>query len=139
MAALRMAYYVVARRGLDSLMGGRLSASARLSPGILHATTKGLVALREVELSETSSVIFTPGGCYYRFELNCPSCIPTGPIALEVYQDVFDRVVGSSQPGARALQVPEFLDDDLQCVCPGLCDNRVERWESGHLETRKKV
>ena len=42
--------------------------------------------------------------------------------------------------GTRVLQVPEFYDDlggDLQCVSPDVCNNCVERWDSGHAELRK--
>ena len=56
--ALPMAYCMAARRGLHSLMDPRHPASARLPPEILKVAVEGLVALREVELKETYSLIF---------------------------------------------------------------------------------
>ena len=49
-SALPMAYYMAARRGVDSLMDieKRLSRSATLSPEVLKSAMKGLMVLREV-------------------------------------------------------------------------------------------
>ena len=98
------------------------------------------MALREVELNGTHRLIFGPKGpCSAP---NCPSRAPTGPAALEAYQIVFDRVVGSPQLGTNVLEVPELYEDcggDLQCVGPGICGNCVEGWESGHAELRKQA
>ena len=57
---------------------------------------------------------------------------------------VFDRFVGSSQLGTKALQVPDLSEfcngeDGAQRGNPGICRSCVERWESGHAELRKKV
>jgi len=49
-SALPMAYYMAARRGVDSLMDRHLPASARLSPNVLQVAIRGLLALREMEL-----------------------------------------------------------------------------------------
>ena len=57
-AALPMAYYMAARRGPDSLMNRLLPWNTILSPEILQSAIKELVALREVELMETRSLIF---------------------------------------------------------------------------------
>ena len=140
-SALPMAYYMAARRGLDSLMHRRLPASARLSPDTLHAAMRGLMTLREVELNETHRLIFGPKDSPCSPASSCPSRTPTGPAALEAYQKVFDRIVSSSELGTKVLQVPEFYEDygdGLQCVGPGICSNCVGRWESGRAELRKK-
>ena len=141
--ALPMAYYMAARRGLDSLMDRCLPMSARLPPEILQVAMRGLMALREVELSETHRLIFGPIGSRPCSASNCPSRTPTGPAALEAYQKILDHIVGPSRSGrTNLLQVPEFYEDcggDVQCIGPGICSNCVERWESGHADLRKKA
>ena len=141
-SALPMAYYMTARRGLDSLMDKRLPHGATLSPEILQSAIGGLMTLREVELNETHRLIFGPGGSHPCSATNCPSRTPTRPAALEAYQKVFDHIVGSPRSGTKVLQVPEFYENcggDVQCVSPGICSGCVERWESGHAELRKKA
>lgn len=140
-SALPMAYYMAARRGVDSLMGEHLPPSARLSPEILRVAIKGLIALREMELNETHCLIFGPKDPL----CSAPACsllIPTGPAAVMASQKVFDHIAGPSQLGTRVLQVPEFYvhrGSYFQCVDPGICGNCVAKWESGHAELRKKV
>ena len=51
-SALRMAYYMAARRGPNSLMDGSLPHNGTLSSGVLRSTTRGLMALRQAELDE---------------------------------------------------------------------------------------
>ena len=140
-SALPMAYYMAARRGLNSLMGEHLPRTATLSPKILQSAIGGLMALREVEFNETHRLIFGPKGSYPCPTPACPSRTPCSPGALEVYQKVFDRIVGPSRLGMKVLQVPGFYEDcgDLQCVGSGICNSCVERWESGHAELRKKA
>ena len=141
-SALPMAYYMAARRGPNSLVGGHLSRKATLPPKTLQSAFRGLMALREVELNEAHDLIFGPTSSHPCSVSNCPSRTPTGPAALEVYKKVFDHIVGSSQLGTNLLQVPEFCEnsgDDLQCVGSGICGSCVGRWESGHAELRKKV
>jgi hypothetical protein len=141
-SALPMAYYMATRRGLNSLMGEHLLRNAILSPKILQSAIGGLMALRELEFNETHRLIFGSKGSDPCSTSNCPSRTPSGPGALEVYQKVFDHIVGPSQLGMKVLQVPEFYEDcggDLQCVGPGICKSCVERWESGHAELRKKA
>ena len=141
-SALPMAYYMGAQRGLDSLMDRRLPASARLTPETLQVAIRGLMTLREVELSGTARLISGAQSTHPCSALNCPARTPTGPVALEAYKKVFDHIVGSSRLGTNVLQVPEFYEDrggDVQCVGPGICGRCVERWESGHAELRKKV
>ena len=141
-SALPMAYYMAARRGPNSLVGGHLSRKATLPPKTLQSAFRGLMTLREVELNETHDLIFGPTSSYPCSVSNCPSRTPIGLAALEAYKKVFDHIIGSSQLGTNLLQVPEFYEnyeDDLQCVGPGICGSCVGRWESGHAELRKKV
>jgi len=141
-SALPMAYYMATRRGLDSLMDRHLPCNAMLSPETLQSAIRGLMALREAELNETHHLIFGPKSSHTCSVSNCPSRTPTDPAALEAYQKVFDRIVGSSQSGTRVLQVPEFYEDrrgGLQCTGPGICSLCVERWESGHADLRRKA
>jgi hypothetical protein len=146
-SALPMAYYMAARRGLDSLMDRRLPPNATLPPEILQSAIRGLMELHDVELNETHRLIFGPKGSHPCSVSHCPSRTPTGPAALEAYQKVFDRIVGPSRLGTKVLQVPEFYEDcggdlcggDLLCVGPGICSGCVGRWESGHAELRKKA
>ena len=136
--ALPVAYYMAARRGLDSLM----DESGTLSPGTLRSAVRGLVTLREVERNETHRLVFGLQSSHPCSVSNCPSRTPTDPATLEAYQKVFDSIVGSSQMGTKALQVPEFYENrggDVRCVGPGICNGCVERWESGHAELRKKI
>jgi hypothetical protein len=142
-SALPMAYYMATQRGLDSLMDRRLPQDATLSPEVLQSAIRGLMALREVELSETHRLVFRPKDSDPCSASNCPSRTPRIPGASEAYyQKVFDYIVGSSRFGTKVLQVPEFYEDrggGLLCVVSGICSICVERWESGHADLRKKV
>ena len=141
-SALPMAYYMAARRGVDSLMDGGLPRSATLSPEVLQTAIKGLIELREMERDETHRLIFGPKGTQLCSESNCPSRGPPGPGALETYKKVFDHIVGSSQQGTKVLQVPEFYrgsGGSSVRVFPDICRSCVERWESGHAELRKRA
>ena len=141
-SALPMAYYMAARRGLDSLMDRRLPRNATLSPDVLQSAIGGLMALREVELNGTHRLIFGPNGPRPCSSLDCPSGTPADPATLKVYQKVFDHIVGSSRQGTRALQVPEFYQGrgtEIACIFPNICRGCVERWESEHADLRKKV
>jgi len=138
--ALPMAYYMAARRGLNSLMDKHLPRDATLPSEVLQSAIGGLMALREVELKETHDLIFDSRGPHPCSTPNCPSRTPTGPVASAAYHKVFDHVVGPPRLGTKALQVPEFYEDrggELQCVGPGICSNCAGRWESGHAELRK--
>jgi hypothetical protein len=100
------------------------------------------MALREVEFNETHRLVFGPKGSRLCPTPTCPSRTPSDPRASEVYQKVFDRIVGPSQLGMKVLQVPGFYEDrggGLHCVGPGICKSCVERWESRHAELRKKA
>ena len=140
--ALPVAYYMAARRGLDSLMNRHLPRNATLSPEVLRSAIGGLMTLRETELNETHRLIFGPKGPRPCSVSNCPSRIPTSPGTLEAYQKVFDHIVGSSPRETKVLEVPEFYEDrgsDVQRVGAGICNGCVERWESGHAELRKRA
>jgi len=134
-SALPMAYYMAAKRGLNSLMDRHLPRNATLPLEILQFATGGLMRLRELELNKTHDMILEQ-------IVNCPSRAPTGPTALATYHQVFDRIVGPSQFGTKVLQVPEFYEDrggEHHCTDPGICSGCVERWEAKHMELRKKA
>ena len=140
--ALPMAYYMAARRGLDSLMDTSLPRSAMLSPEILQSAIRGLMKLRDMEREETYRLIFGPKDTFPCSAPTCPSYNPIGVSALQAYQKIFDHVVGCSQMGTKMLQIPEFYEDcggGPQCVSPSICCSCVERWELGHAELRKKA
>jgi len=141
-SALPMAYYMAARRGLDSLIDSHLPQDATLPPDILQSAIRGLMTLREMERDEIHRLIFEPKGSHLCSSPNCPSHTKTGPATLEIYQKVFDHIVGSPQLGTKVLQIPKFYEDcggDLRCVGPGICNSCVERWESEHADLRKKT
>ena len=141
-SALPMAYYMVIRRGPDSLNGRHLPRSATLSTETLQSAIRGLMMLRQAELNETHDLIFGPKGSHPCSTLDCPSRTPAGPAALEAYRKVFGHVVDSSQLGTKVLEVPEFYADhggDRLCMGPGICGSCVGRWESEHAELRKRA
>ena len=137
-SALPMAYYMAARRGLDSLMDRRLPRSATLSPEVLQTAVRGLMALREIELKETHRLIFGSAISHPCSSLKCPSRDSAGPRGTDVYQMVVDQITDRSQSGTRILQVLSVTD-----VCGGdrhgFCGDCVGRWEVGHAEVREKV
>ena len=140
--ALPMAYYMAARRGLDSLTGRGLPRSATLPPEVLRSAMSGLMTLREVERDETRRLIFGENGTHPCSTSTCPSHALTNSAALETHQKVLDRTVDHSHLGTKVLQVPEFCEDrasDSQAAGPSICSSCVEKWESGHAELRKKT
>ena len=141
-SALPMAYYMATRKGPNSLIGSHLPRGATLSTEILQPAFGGLMTLRQAELNGTHRLIFGPKGSHSRSSPDCPSRTPAGVAALEAYQKIFDHIVGSSQLGTKVLEVPEFYEDcggKLRCIGTDICNNCVERWESGHAELRKKA
>ena len=142
-SALPIAYYMAARRGPNSLIGRHLPRSATLSPEMLESAIGGLMGLREVELNGAHRLIFGPKGSHPCSTPFCPARTPTGPVALEAYQEVFGRIVGPSQLGTKVLEVPEFYRECagglFECVSPGICGSCVKEWERGHAELRKKA
>ena len=96
-SALPMAYYMAARRGLDSLMDTRLPANATLSGQTLRSATRGLMTLREMELKETHRVVFAikdTSNCVDCSSRGCPSLCPNEPLDTEfigAHQQTFER------------------------------------------------
>jgi len=138
-SALPMAYYMAVRRGLSSLMDRRLPRNATLSLDVLQSAIGGLMALREAELNGTHRLIFGSPPCS---DMGCPSNIPTDPVALEAYQKVFNDIVGPSQQGTRALQIPESNEDfawGVQFINPYVCSSCAERWSFGHANLREEI
>jgi len=136
-SALPMAHYMAARFGLDSLMDSRLPASARLAPDILRAATKGLLALREMELRETHRLIFgseIPRPCPWS---GCPSRT-TAETSVPAWQKVVDRIADSAHSGTKILEVLS-LDEVYGGGGVGFCDICIEVWEAGHADIRKKA
>ena len=141
-SALPMAYYMAARRGLDSLMSRDVHRNATLLPGALQCATRALMTLREVERDEMHRLIFRPKDSCPCSASKCPLHTPTSSAALTAYQKVFDRAVSASQLGTKVLQVLEFYGthlSDLQDPGPSICSSCVGKWESGHAELRRKT
>ena len=138
-SALPMAYYMAVRRGLGSLMDRRLPRNAILSLDVLQSAIGGLTALREVELNGTHRLIFGSRPCS---DMGCPSGDPTDPMALEAYRKIFNNIVGPSQQGTKALQIPESHEGFIWGIRfnnPYVCSSCVERWELGHTKLREEV
>ena len=137
-SALPMAYYMAARRGLDSLMDTRLPRNTMLSPGILQTAVRGLMTLREMELKETHCLILGSAISHPCSSSKCHSRKSAGPRGTDAHQMVVDQVTNRSQSGTRVLQVLSVAD-----VCGGdrhgFCGGCVGRWEVGHAEIREKV
>ena len=137
-SALPMAYYMAARRGLDSLMDGRLPAGARLPLETLQVAAKGLLALREIELNETYDLVLGSKGSRTCSQVNCSSRTTTGPRVSEAHRKVIDRMASYAHSGTKLLQVLSLRD-----VCGGdylgFCESCVVEWEAGHADVRRKV
>jgi len=136
-SALPLAYYMAARRGLDSLMDRRLPASARLSPEVLHMAMKGLLALREVELKEAHRLILGSRGSRSCSQSNCPSR-HSGPGVSEADQKVVDRITDSACSGTKILEVLS-LKEVCGGDCLGFCKGCVGGWEAGHADVRESA
>ena len=143
-SALPMAYYMAARRGLDSLMDTRLPTSATLSGQTLVSAIRGLMALLGMELKETHRIVFTIKDASNRVgcsSTDCPSRHSKGPLGEEIigaYQRTFDRITGSTDGGTRILQVlsaNEFAED----AEPKFCQVCAEKIQAAHGEVRKKA
>jgi len=137
-SALPMAYYMAVRRGLDSLMDGRLPASARLPPETLKVAMRGLIALREMELKETHRLILGPEAAHQCSSTACPSRGAVGPTRWKAYQSFADRITDSCGSGTKILQVvsPDDVHGDN---CYGFCEDYVWGWRHGHVGVRKKA
>ena len=143
-SALPMAYYMAARRGLDSLMDTRLPSSATLSGQTLRFAVRGLVALREMELKEMHRIAFAVKdstnrvGCSSK---NCPtrhSQRSSDPEIVGAHQRAFDRMSRSAVGGTRILQVlsvGDFVEDTESKFCQ-VC---AEKMQVVHAEVRRKA
>ena len=143
-SALPMAYYMVVRRGSDSLMDTRLPSSATLPGQTLRSATRGLMVLREMELKESYKIVFaikdpTNGINCYAPECICCSARGVSDVtAIRACQRVLDRITGSVVGGTRILQVlsaSEFTEDPESRFCH-VC---VDRVQVAYAEVRRKA
>ena len=137
-SALPMAYYMAARRGLDSLTSRGLPRSATLSLETFQSAIKGFTKLREVEFKETHWLIFGQEPSRPCSSLKCPSRKTAGPRVSDAHQKVVNQITDSSQSGTKVLQVLSLVDI-CGIDCHGFCESCVARWEAGHAGVRKKV
>jgi len=136
-SALPMAYYMAARRGLDSLMDTRLPTSATLFGQTLRSAMRGLMALREMELKETHRIVFAASNRVGCSSTDCPSRLLDTEIT-GARQRTFDRITGSAVGGTRILQVSlasEFAEDTESKFCQ-VC---VEKMLAAHGKVRGKA
>ena len=143
-SALPMAYYMAARRGLDSLMDPRLQSGSTLSGQTLKSAIRGLMALQATELTEMHRIIFLSKdtvnhpGCSTK---DCPSRSPKGlsdVLTLQAHQRVFDRIARSEAGGTRILQVlsaDEFAGGGESEFCR-IC---TEKMEVAHADVRRRA
>ena len=134
-SALPMAYYMAARKGVDSFMDRRLPQSATLSPEILQTVFKGLMALRELERDEIRHLIMGPIASHPCPSANCPSSKTTDPRVSDAHQKLIDRIAAPSRPGTKVLQVLSLSGDNPD----GFCQNILKWWEDGHVRVREKA
>ena len=142
-SALPMAYYMVARRGLDSLMDTRLPPGATLSGKTLRSAMRGLMTLREMELKESHRIVSALKDTSHRAgcSSDCPSRHSNGLLNAEIVgtrQPVFDRIAGSVIEGTRILQVlstSEFAEDTGSKFCQ-VCTEKIH---VAHAEVRRKA
>jgi len=140
-SALPMAYYMAARRGLDSLMDTRLPSDATLSGQTLRSAIRGLMALREIELKETHRVVFTTFNCVGCSSTDCLSRHLKGLLGAEIIgalRPTLDRITGSAVGGTRILEVlsaSEFTEDTESKFCE-VC---AEKMQAAHGEVRRET
>ena len=137
-SALPMAYYLAARRGIDSLMDRSLPQRAILSPEILQSAIKGLMALRELELNEAYCLVLGSKTSHLCSSSNCPPRHATDARVSDAYKKVVDRITYPSRSGTKVLEVVTSGS-----ICGGnsdrFCESCVKGWEVGHGEVRKRV
>ena len=142
-SALPMAYYMAARRGSDSLMDPRLPSSATLSGKTLRSATRGLMALREMELKESYKIAFTIKDSAHSIGCGSQECLCwkariSDAAAIRACQQVFDRIIWSVVGGTRILQVlsaSEFTENTGSKFCQ-VC---VKKIQVAHAEMRRKA
>ena len=143
-SALPMAYYMAARKGLDSLMDARLPQSATLSRQALRSAIRGLTALGKMELKETHRIVLAIKDITNRVSCSstdCPSRHSKGILDAEfigTHQRTVERITGSTVGGTRILQVlsaSEFAVDMESKFCQ-VC---AEKMQVAHAEVRRKA
>ena len=143
-SALPMAYYMAARRGLDSLMDTRLPTNATLSGKTSSSAMRGFMALREMELKETHRIVLTIKDTSSRVGCSSTECPfrrrkePLDAETIGAHQRIFDRITGTAVGGTRILQVlsaSEFAEDTETKFCK-LC---AEKIQAAHVEVRRKA
>ena len=137
-SALPMAYYMAARRGIDSLTNKSLIQNATLSPKILRSALKGFVALRELELNETYCLVLGSKVSHWCSSPNCPSRDATGPRVTDAHKKVIDQITDPTRSGTKVLQVLVLSSID-EGVSGGFCESCVKGWEARHSEIRKRA
>ena len=137
-SALPMAYYMAARRGIDSLTNKSLIQNATLSPEILRSALKGFVALRELELNETYCLVLESKASHRCSSPNCPSRNAMGPRVTDAHKKIIDRITDCTRPGTKVLQVLA-LSSIEEGVSDGFCESCVKGWEAEHAEVRKRA
>jgi len=120
------------RRGLDSLMDGRLSASARLPPETLQIAIRGLVTLREMGLKETRRLVLGQEAAHQCASTARPLRSAVWPTTTmwEAYQSLVDRITDSCGSGTKILQVAplgDVRDDDRYGFCEDYVRERGRR------------
>jgi hypothetical protein len=131
-----MAYYMAARKGLDSLMDGSLPQSATVTPEVLRSAARGLTVLRELELNETCYLVL--GQSNSCSSPNCPSRNTTGPRVSDAHKKVVKRITDSSRSATKVLEVLS-LRGVAEIESTGFCESCVKGWEDGHAEVRRKA
>ena len=143
-SALPMAYYMAARRGIDSLMDTRLPSSATLSGQTLGSAIRGLVALRDMELKETYRIAITIKDSANGTVCPSPECLcrsargVSDATIIGACQQTLDRITGSAAGGTRILQVlsvSEFTENLESRFCQ-VC---MEKIQVAHAEVRRKA
>ena len=137
-SALPMAYYMAARKGINSLMDKGLPQSSTLSPEILRSALEGLMALRELELDETYRLVLGPKLSHPCSSPNCPSSNTMSPRVSDALKKVIDRIKDSTRSGTKVLQVLLLSSTD-EGGPGGFCGSCFKGWEAGHVEVRKKA
>lgn len=105
-----------------------------LSPEILQAAVKGLMALREVERDGTYQLILSSKRSNRCSSVSCSSH-GTGSNAQEARQGIINQIANPSRSGTKVLDVLSF--SELRRV--EFCDSCVRGWEIGHMELRKRA
>ena len=143
-SALPMAYYMAARRGLDSLMDTRLPSSATLSGQTLRLAIRGLIALREMELKETHQIVFATKDTIDLMCCSSAECLSRSSKRTldwgngRAHQRIFDQITGSVDGGTRILQVlsaAEFAGGPESRFCQ-VC---AEKMQAAHADVRRKA